>query len=133
MLQQGVALGVRFHQLRHCLEEVDKLGYLEARSGVHGLDDKVNGQSACCMAAHFVHAGGGLLLRRRHEVAGVEVLKDGHEEGVPADMWPPVIRPSSSSRGLSPTAMGREGGKAFEGEGAPGGKDAAVDTDGGAE
>jgi hypothetical protein len=29
--------------------------------------------------------------------------------------------------------MGHEGGKAFEEEGAPGGKDAAVDTDGGTE
>jgi hypothetical protein len=113
------------------LEEGDKLGDLEARSGVHGLDDKVYRRSARRVAARVVHADGG-LLRRRLEAAGVEVPEDGHE-GVPAD----VAAAGDQAVELEPGPLangggGREGGEVVEEEGAPGGEDAAVDADCGA-
>jgi len=113
------------------LEEGDKLGDLEARRGVHGLDDEVYRGAAGPVAARIVHADGG-LLRRGLEAAGVEVAEDGHE-GVVADVVPAGDEVGELEAGpLAAAGRGREGGEVVEEEGAPGGEDAAVDADGGA-
>lgn len=117
------------------LEEGDKLGDLEARRGVHGLDDEVYGRAAGPVAARVVHADGG-LLRRRLEAAGVEVAEDGHE-GVVADVAAAGDEVGELEAGPLATGGGGGGrglefGEVVEEEGAPGGEDAAVDGDGGA-
>lgn len=80
------------------LEEGDKLRDLEARCGVHGLDDKVNRRPARLVSARIVHADGG-ILRRRLEATGVEVREDGHE-GVLADVAAPRYEVSELQPGF---------------------------------